>query len=166
MEDKFILELLQAFDSSSAVSLKLQKGDCSISLKKEDAFAKKISVPVNQVVSGNSVATQIPQASVNLPVENAVTQASSVSSNLQNEESANVIKSPIVGTFYRAPSPDAPVYCEVGKTIKKGQPLCILEAMKMMNTLEAEYDCVIAEILVANGELVEFDQPIFKVKKV
>jgi biotin carboxyl carrier protein len=101
-----------------------------------------------------------------LPVENAVTQASSVSSNSQNEESANVIKSPIVGTFYRAPSPDAPVYCEVGKTIKKGQPLCILEAMKMMNTLEAEYDCVIEEILVANGELVEFDQPIFKVKKV
>ena len=58
------------------------------------------------------------------------------------------------------------MYCEVGKSIKKGQPLCILEAMKMMNTLEAEYDCVIEEILVANGELVEFDQPIFKVKKV
>lgn len=163
MEDKFILELLQAFDSSSAVSLKLQKGDCSISLKKEDAFAKKISVPVNQVAPVNPVVTQVP---VTLPVENTASQSSSVSSNLQNEESANVIKSPIVGTFYRAPSPDAPVYCEVGKTIKKGQPLCILEAMKMMNTLEAEYDCVIEEILVANGELVEFDQPIFKVKKV
>ena len=166
MEDKFILELLQAFDSSSAVSLKLQKGDCSISLKKENAFANRNSVPVNQVVQGNPVISQIPQSSVTLPVENAVTQASSVSSNTQSEESANVIKSPIVGTFYRVPSPDAPVYCEVGKSIKKGQPLCILEAMKMMNTLEAEWDCVIEEILVANGELVEFDQPIFKVKKV
>ena len=166
MEDKFILELLQAFDSSSAVSLKLQKGDCSISLKKEDAFAKKISVPVNQVVQGNPVISQIPQSSVTLPVENSVSQRNQVASNSQSEESANVIKSPIVGTFYRAPSPDAPVYCEVGKSIKKGQPLCILEAMKMMNTLEAEWDCVIEEILVANGELVEFDQPIFKVKKV
>ena len=166
MEDKFILELLQAFDSSSAVSLKLQKGDCSISLKKEDAFAKKISVPVNQVVQGNPVISQIPQSSVTLPVENSVSQRNQVASNSQSEESANVIKSPIVGTFYRAPSPDAPVYCEVGKSIKKGQPLCILEAMKMMNTLESEYDCVIEEILVANGELVEFDQPIFKVKKV
>ena len=166
MEDKFILELLQAFDSSCAVSLKLQKGDCSISLKKEDAFAKKISVPVNQVAPVNPVVTQVPQVPVTLPVENTASQSSSVSSNSQNEESANVIKSPIVGTFYRAPSPDAPVYCEVGKSIKKGQPLCILEAMKMMNTLEAEYDCVIEEILVANGELVEFDQPIFKVKKV
>lgn len=166
MEDKFILELLQAFDSSSAVSLKLQKGDCSISLKKEDAFAKKISVPVTQVAPVNPVVTQIPQATVAVPVENTVSQTNQVASNTQSEESANVIKSPIVGTFYRAPSPDAPVYCEVGKSIKKGQPLCILEAMKMMNTLEAEYDCVIEEILVANGELVEFDQSIFKVKKV
>lgn len=166
MEDKFILELLQAFDSSSAVSLKLQKGDCSISLKKENVFANRNSVPVNQVVQGNPVISQIPQSSVTLPVENSVSQGNQVASNSQSEESANVIKSPIVGTFYRAPSPDAPVYCEVGKSIKKGQPLCILEAMKMMNTLEAEWDCVIEEILVANGELVEFDQPIFKVKKV
>ena len=166
MEDKFILELLKAFDTSSAVSLKLQKGDCSISLKKEDAFEKKVVAPVTQVAPVNPVVTQIPQATVAVPVENTVSQTNQVASNTQNEESANVIKSPIVGTFYRAPSPDAPVYCEVGKTIKKGQPLCILEAMKMMNTLEAEYDCVIEEILVANGELVEFDQPIFKVKKV
>ncbi len=165
MEDKFILELLQAFDSSSAVSLKLKKGDSSISLKKEEAFAKKNSVPVTQVAPANPVVTQIPQSSVILPSENSASQVSQVSSNFKSEESANVIKSPIVGTFYRAPSPDAPVYCEVGKSIKKGQPLCILEAMKMMNTLESEYDCVIEEILVANGELVEFDQPIFKVKK-
>lgn len=166
MEDKFILELLQAFDTSSAVSLKLQKGDCSISLKKEDAFEKKVVAPVTQVAPVNPVVTQIPQATVAVPVENTVSQTNQVASNTQSEESANVIKSPIVGTFYRAPSPDAPVYCEVGKSIKKGQPLCILEAMKMMNILEAEYDCVIEEILVANGELVEFDQPIFKVKKV
>ena len=84
----------------------------------------------------------------------------------ESSSTENIIKSPIVGTFYRAPSPDAPVYCEVGKSIKKGQPICMLEAMKMMNTLEAEFDCVIEEILVANGELVEFNQPIFKVKKV
>lgn len=166
MEDKFILELLKAFDTSSAVSLKLQKGDCSISLKKEDAFEKKVVAPVTQVAPVNPVVTQIPQATVAVPVENTVSQTNQVASNSQSEESANVIKSPIVGTFYRAPSPDAPVYCEVGKSIKKGQPICILEAMKMMNTLEAEYDCVIEEILVANGELVEFDQPIFKVKKV
>ena len=81
MEDKFILELLQAFDSSSAVSLKLQKGDCSISLKKEDAFAKKISVPVNQVAPVNPVVTQVPQVPVTLPVENTVTQTNQVASN-------------------------------------------------------------------------------------
>ena len=82
-------------------------------------FSFKISVPVNQVAPVNPVVTQVPQVPVTLPVENTASQSSSVSSNSQNEESANVIKSPIVGTFYRAPSPDAPVYCEVGKTIKK-----------------------------------------------
>ena len=74
------------------------------------------------------------------------------------------IKSPIVGTFYRSPSPDAPPYVDVGKTVKKGQPLCILEAMKMMNTLEAEFDCVVEKVLVSNGDLVEFDQPLFMVR--
>ena len=75
------------------------------------------------------------------------------------------VKSPIVGTFYRAPSPDAPVYVEEGKSVKKGDPLCILEAMKMMNTLESEFDCTVEKILVQNGDLVEFDQPLFLVRK-
>ena len=75
------------------------------------------------------------------------------------------VKSPLIGTFYRSPSPDAPSYVEVGTVVKKGQPLCILEAMKMMNTLEAEFDGVVEEILVQNGDLVEFDQPIFIIKK-
>ena len=68
-------------------------------------------------------------------------------------------------TFYRAPSPDAPVYVEEGKSVKKGDPLCILEAMKMMNTLESEFDCTVEKILVQNGDLVEFDQPLFLVRK-
>lgn len=179
MEDKFILELINAFNSSSAVSMKVKQGETSITLKKEEAFATKnvVSVPAQTVLpqvmpQSVPVATSLQQDnSQNLantdvaPNEISVSKVSNVNSVLQNE-SANVIKSPIVGTFYRAPSPDAPVYCEVGKSIKKGEPICILEAMKMMNTLEAEYDCIIEEILVANGELVEFDQPIFKVKKV
>lgn len=74
------------------------------------------------------------------------------------------IKSPIVGTFYRAPSPDSPPYVEKGTAVKKGQPLCVLEAMKMMNTLECEYDGVIEDILASNGDLVEFDQNIFAIR--
>ena len=75
------------------------------------------------------------------------------------------IKSPIVGTFYRSASPDTPAFAEVGKKIKKGQKLCIIEAMKMMNALESELDCEIVQILVNNGEMVEYDQPLFEVKR-
>ena len=74
------------------------------------------------------------------------------------------VKSPIVGSFYRSPSPDAPAYVDKGSKVSKGQPLCILEAMKMMNTLECEYDGTVEEILAANGDLVEFDQPLFIIR--
>ena len=74
-----------------------------------------------------------------------------------------LITSPFVGTFYRAPSPDASVFVEIGQTVKKGQVLCIVEAMKLMNEIEAETDCKIVDILVKNAEPVEFGQPLFKV---
>ena len=83
----------------------------------------------------------------------------------ESKLSGDVIKSPIVGTFYRSPSPDSPAYVQKGAKIKKGDPICIIEAMKMMNTFNAEYDFEVLDILVENGDLVEFDQPLFSVKK-
>ena len=71
----------------------------------------------------------------------------------------------MVGTFYRAPAPDAPPFVDVGAKVKKGQTLCILEAMKLMNELEVEFDCEIVKILVENGKMVEFGTPLFEVKK-
>mgnify|MGYP001023814329 CR=1 FL=1 len=70
------------------------------------------------------------------------------------------VKSPIVGSFYRSPSPDAPAYVEKGSTVHKGQPLCVLEAMKMMNRIEADKAGVVKAILVNDGEPVEFDEPL------
>ncbi len=75
------------------------------------------------------------------------------------------VTSPFVGTFYRAPSPDADNFVEPGNSVKKGQPLCIIEAMKLMNEIEAEYACTILEILVENGQSVEFGQKLFRIKK-
>ncbi|MFJ4395563.1 acetyl-CoA carboxylase biotin carboxyl carrier protein [Pseudomonas sp. NPDC089396] len=74
-----------------------------------------------------------------------------------------VIKSPMVGTFYRKPSPTSPNYAEVGQTVKKGDTLCIVEAMKMMNHIECECSGVIDQILVEDGQPVEFDQPLFTI---
>jgi acetyl-CoA carboxylase biotin carboxyl carrier protein len=75
-----------------------------------------------------------------------------------------IITSPIVGTFYRTPSPDSPPYVEVGSVVEKGDVVCTLEAMKLMNQLEAEYKCEILAILADQGSMVEFGQPLFEVK--
>ena len=75
-----------------------------------------------------------------------------------------VIRSPFVGTFYRSPSPGADTFVEIGKRVRKGDTLCIIEAMKLMNEIEAEFDGVIKEILVDNEQPVEFDQPLFVVE--
>ena len=74
------------------------------------------------------------------------------------------IKAPLVGTFYAAPSPDQPPFVQVGDTVKKGQVLGIVEAMKLMNEIESEYDGTVKAILVKNGDLVEFDQPMFVIE--
>jgi len=76
------------------------------------------------------------------------------------------ITSPIVGTFYRAPKPDAPPFVEIGDEIKVGQTLCIIEAMKLMNEVKSEYNGIVRDILVENGEPVEYGQPLFIIEPV
>jgi acetyl-CoA carboxylase biotin carboxyl carrier protein len=82
------------------------------------------------------------------------------------EEEKLFITSPIVGTFYSAPAPDAPAFVKVGERVKNGQTVCILEAMKLMNEIQADYDCEIEAVLVSNEQKVEYGQPLFRVKKV
>ncbi len=76
----------------------------------------------------------------------------------------NIIKAPIVGTFYRSPSPDAPAYAEVGDRVETGKVVCIIEAMKLMNEIESEFSGVIREILVTNGQPVEYGQPLYVIE--
>lgn len=78
-----------------------------------------------------------------------------------NEEKEHLVKSPMVGTFYRASSPDAEPYASEGSKVKKGDTLCIIEAMKLMNEIEAEYDGIVQEVLVDNASPVEYGQPMF-----
>jgi acetyl-CoA carboxylase biotin carboxyl carrier protein len=76
----------------------------------------------------------------------------------------HAVKSPMVGTFYRAPSPGAKAFVEVGQTVKQGQTLCIIEAMKMLNQIEADASGTISQVLVENGQAVQFDQPLFVIE--
>lgn len=79
-------------------------------------------------------------------------------------QEGKIIKSPMVGTFYSKPSPTSEAFVKVGNTVKKGDTLCIIEAMKLMNEIESEYDGEIAEILIKDGEVVEFGTPLFRIK--
>ncbi|MDD4773807.1 MAG: acetyl-CoA carboxylase biotin carboxyl carrier protein [Eubacteriales bacterium] len=83
--------------------------------------------------------------------------------NIYNFSDVNEIKAPLVGVFYMAAAPDAEPYVEIGKKIKKGDVLCIIEAMKLMNEINAEQDCEIVDICVKNGDIVEYGQTLFKV---
>ena len=83
----------------------------------------------------------------------------------EEEEDDSLIVSPIVGVFYAAPAPDAPPFVKVGDHLKKGQTVCILEAMKLMNEIPCEFDCEIEAILVSNEQKVEYGQPLFRVRR-
>jgi acetyl-CoA carboxylase biotin carboxyl carrier protein len=84
--------------------------------------------------------------------------------NLASDAGLHVIKSPFVGTFYASPSPGKPIYAKIGDKVKSGQPLCVLEAMKIMNEIDSDINGEIVEICVDNESLVEFGQPLFKIK--
>lgn len=95
------------------------------------------------------------------------TSESAPTESLSKETASNTqeVQSPIVGTFYRSPGPDSPPFVQVGDTVKKGDTLCIIEAMKVMNELEADFDMEIVNIVADNGQLVEYGQVVFEVNK-
>ena len=139
---RLIEEMLQLMESRGLVELELEHQGMRIRLK------KATQTPGPHVVE---YAASLPQPVVMAPATKPA------------EEPAHraVIKSPMVGTFYRAPAPDAPPFVEVGQDIEVGQVLCIIEAMKLMNEIKSEAVGRITELLVENGDPVEFGQPLF-----
>jgi acetyl-CoA carboxylase biotin carboxyl carrier protein len=118
-----------------------------------------LSLSVNfgaQVVQGMAPMMAAPQVPAAAPAAAPVAAAPSESSGVG-------LESPMVGTFYTAPSPDQPAFCKIGDTVSKGQTLCIIEAMKLMNEIEAEVGGTVLEMLVENGQPVQFGQVLFKI---
>lgn len=153
MDFKEIKELIRVFDKSELNKLKVKDGEFEISM--QSGF------------EGTVVTTSAPVAAPAAPAVSAPAAApvAPVASESAAPVSGDAINSPMVGTFYASPSPESPAFVKVGDTVKKGQTLCILEAMKIMNEVEAEFDCKIVEILVEDGSPVEYDMPIFVVEK-
>ncbi|MBX5482721.1 MAG: acetyl-CoA carboxylase biotin carboxyl carrier protein [Myxococcaceae bacterium] len=110
----------------------------------------------------------VPQVSVTVPAPQVTTvpaPAVEAAPAAAAQKPGHLVTSPFVGTFYRAPAPDQPPFVEVGSLVKKGQPLCIIEAMKLMNEIESEVEGRVAEILVENGQPVEFGQALFRIEQ-
>lgn len=147
-----ILKLIQAVSDYGLTSFKLEEGGTKISLKRE-----------KELVQGTVVtAEQAAPAAVSAPVQ-AAAETPAAAAAPETAATGNLMTSPLVGTFYSASSPDAEPFVKVGDTVKKGQVLGIIEAMKLMNEIESEYDGVVQEILVQNEEVVEYGQPLFRI---
>ena len=144
MEYENIKDLINDMGNSKLTSLEIEFPDgTKISMKKEEK-----QVLVEPVMKTTVVET---------PKIDEITT-------LESEKiEGNIIKSPMVGTFYAKPSPDSEPYVEVGSQVKKGDILCIIEAMKLMNEIESEFDGEVAEIYVKDGEPVEYGKPLFRI---
>jgi acetyl-CoA carboxylase biotin carboxyl carrier protein len=130
-------------------------------LEEIEVEEKDSRIRVKSAVAGSAVSLVAAQAPA--PVETPVAEAKLSSSEKKAESKYKVVKSPMVGTFYRSPSPEADLYVEEGQTVKKGQILCIVEAMKLMNEIEAEFKGKIVSILVENGQPVEYGEALFEI---
>lgn len=148
MDVQEMISLIKAVSEYGMTEFKLDNGTMKLSLKKECV-----------------------QSVVAVPAQNpsvVLTEAVAVNSQAPTEESVfssdQVVTSPLVGTFYSSPSPEAESFVKVGDSVKKGQVLGIIEAMKLMNEIESDYDGVVEAVLVKNEDVVEYGQPLFRIR--
>lgn len=149
-----ISKLIKMVSNSDVAELEIKQGEEVIKITRTTAVACQTVAVAPQMVAPAMVApaaAPIASAPVAAPAPVAA----------EADVSGHVMKSPMVGTFYRSANPEAPAFVEEGKTVKEGDTVCIIEAMKMMNQIAADKSGVVKKILVENGSAVEFDQPLF-----
>ena len=152
MDLRKIKKLMELLEESGIAEIEVKEGEESIKLSRNISSTTNMQLP--QII-------QQPVQTSQPPVNQ---QASDMGTNVVDDlkkEKRNTVNSPMVGTFYASASPESKPFVTIGQSVKKGDTLCILEAMKMMNQVQAESDGKIIEILVDNAEPVEFDQPLF-----
>ncbi len=147
MEYEKIKQLMDDMGNSKLTSIDIEFPD-GIKIKMEKNNEKQVVV--------TNIEEQITKEQNN---NNAISKEE----NKEKIEEGNIVKSPMIGTFYMKPSPDSDPYVEIGSTVKKGTVLCIIEAMKLMNEIESEYEGKITEIFVKDGEAVDYGKPLFRI---
>ena len=149
MEYDKIKQLMEDMGNSKLTEIAIDFPDgTKISMKKEEKQVVLETVATKALIKEENV------QEINVKSEKTI----------EIEKEGNIVKSPMVGTFYAKPSPDSDVYVTVGQKVKKGDVLCIIEAMKLMNEIESEFDGEIVEILVKDEEPVEYGKPLFVIK--
>ena len=159
-------KLIKAVADNKLTSFEIKDGEIKLSIKCEKeapqiVMAQAPAVPVAAAVPAAASSAFVRAAPV--AAAPAATPAPAAASEA-SEEGGKVITSPLVGTFYSASSPDAEPFVKEGDTVKKGQVLGIIEAMKLMNEIESEFDGVVEAVLVSNEEVVEYGQPLFRIR--
>ena len=159
MDLRKLKTLIDLVAESEISELEITEGDGKVKIVKSKPQAETTTVysPMAMPPAMYPGAMQAPQAPVAAPAAAGAAEAEAAPA----QEEGYVVKAPMVGTFYRAPSPNSPAFVEVGKNVNEGDTLCIIEAMKLLNEIEADVTGVVKKILVENGEPVEFGQPLF-----
>lgn len=156
MDIRKIRKLIELIQETGVAEIEIKEGEESVRISRNQAHTGGAQMITAMASPMTSVPHHEPHAT---PVTPAAVAAAASS-----ELSGTIIRSPMVGTFYRAPSPDAPAFVEVGKTVKVGDTLAMIEAMKMFNPIEAEISGVITAVLAENNQPVEYGQPIFTIE--
>jgi len=154
MDIRKVKKLIELLEESGIDELEIKEGEESVRISRH---SKTAAQPIYAAAP-----TYAAPAAAPAPVAAAAASAAEAAP-AAAKLNGNVVRSPMVGTFYRSPSPTAAAFVEVGQSVKKGDILCIVEAMKMMNHIEAETSGTIGEILVESGQPVEYDQPLFTI---
>jgi len=163
MEYKQIQELIKTINKSNISELSIEEGDFKITIKQE-LTAQPQYVTMQQPIQVQAPQQQpqqaLPAAATSAPASDKPAAPSAAPAN------GITIKSPMIGTFYRSPSPDKPVFVNVGDEIKAGQVLCIIEAMKLFNEIESEVSGRVIKVIADDSSPVEYDQPLFLIEPI
>lgn len=151
MDIRKVKKLIELLEESGIDEIEIKEGEDSVRISRGNKTATAVQYP-----------TPVPAPVASSPLSHNPPSTIGEAETIDNKDktSSHIITSPMVGTFYRSPSPGSPVFVEVGKRVKAGDVICIVEAMKMMNQIEADKTGIIETIFVEDGEPVEFDQPL------
>lgn len=153
MEFENLIKLIDTVSASELTGFKYEEKGLKLQMSKGDGEVKVVAAPAAPLPAGPALAPA-PAAEAPAPLKEETEEAA---------KPGKIVESPLVGTFYAAPAEDAEPFVTVGSAVKKGQTLAIVEAMKLMNEIESDYDGTVAEILAENGQPVEYGQPLFRI---